>query len=259
MLGLVRRESTLRWGDLSLLCPQCRAPLELDGFDQFDCSRRHTYPIISGDSAIRFGGVVRPMVPGLSGRAIARPRSTPRVAEPIPSDSFAQKVGLGPAELDGRLVLDVGVGSSHSPRSPRESRRPRRCGSTSSRAVDAAAGNLGDRALVAQADLFNLPFADGTFDVVYSIGVLHHTPDTAAAVRALAPIVKPGGTLAVWVYRRAVWYRMADLYRHLTTRMSDRSLYRLSRVLARLYPLQKLPVVGRPLRFLVPVSGQADY
>jgi SAM-dependent methyltransferase len=93
---------------------------------------------------------------------------------------------------------------------------------------------------------------------VYSIGVLHHTPDTAAAVRAIARLVKPGGILAIWVYRRAWWYRMADLYRHATTRMDDATLYRLSRALAGLYPLQHLPVVGRPLRFLVPVSGQAD-
>ena len=154
-------------------------------------------------------------------------------------------------------MLDVGVGSGRFAEIAAD-HGARVVGIDLSRAVDAAAENLGDRALIAQADLFRPPFADGTFDVVYSIGVLHHTPSTASAVRALAPLVKPGGTLAIWVYGRAAWYRMADLYRHLTTRMSDRSLYRLSGILASLYPLQQLPVVGRPLRFLLPVSSQAD-
>jgi hypothetical protein len=40
--------------------------------------------------------------------------------------------------------------------------------------------------------------------------------------------------------------------------MSDRSLYILCRILAKLYPLQQLPGVGLPLRLLVPISTQSD-
>ncbi len=192
-----------------------------------------------------------------SGPATGRPSSNSKSGRTASSDTFAQKTGLGPAELESRLVLDVGVGSGRFAEIASD-HGARVTGIDLSRAVDAAADNLGDRVLIAQADLFRTPFPEGTFDVVYSIGVLHHTPNTRAAVRAVAKLVKPGGTLAIWVYQRARGRRMSDLYRHLTTRMSDPSLYRLCQFLAKLYPLHRLPVVGRPLRFLLPISGQAD-
>jgi ubiquinone/menaquinone biosynthesis C-methylase UbiE len=55
------------------------------------------------------------------------------------------------------------------------------------------------------ADAEHLPFADGTFDVVYSWGVLHHTPDTPAAVREAIRVVKPGGRICVMLYARHAW------------------------------------------------------
>jgi SAM-dependent methyltransferase len=47
-----------------------------------------------------------------------------------------------------------------------------------------------------------LEFADGSFDVVYSHGVLHHTPDTAGAVREVHRVLKPGGRAVVMLYHR---------------------------------------------------------
>jgi len=49
-------------------------------------------------------------------------------------------------------------------------------------------------------DAENLPFADGQFDVVYSFGVLHHTPDTGKAFREIHRILKPGGEAVVMLY-----------------------------------------------------------
>ncbi len=47
-----------------------------------------------------------------------------------------------------------------------------------------------------------LPFSDHSFDVVYSNGVLHHTPDTEAAVREIHRVLKPGGMAKVMLYYR---------------------------------------------------------
>jgi ubiquinone/menaquinone biosynthesis C-methylase UbiE len=48
----------------------------------------------------------------------------------------------------------------------------------------------------------HLPFANKSFDVVYSNGVLHHTPDTAGAVREVHRVLRPGGIAKVMLYFR---------------------------------------------------------
>jgi ubiquinone/menaquinone biosynthesis C-methylase UbiE len=47
-----------------------------------------------------------------------------------------------------------------------------------------------------------LGFSDGSFDAVYSFGVLHHTPDINAAVDEVKRVLKPGGTAYVMLYHR---------------------------------------------------------
>lgn len=50
------------------------------------------------------------------------------------------------------------------------------------------------------ASLFDLPFEEGSFDLVYSQGVLHHTYSTLDAFRSIAQRVRPGGRQFVWLY-----------------------------------------------------------
>lgn len=52
------------------------------------------------------------------------------------------------------------------------------------------------------ADAENLDFPDNTFDMVYSHGVLHHTPDTARAIKQVHRVLKPGGRAVVMLYHR---------------------------------------------------------
>ena len=52
------------------------------------------------------------------------------------------------------------------------------------------------------ADAERLDFPDASFDLVYSHGVLHHTPDIEAAVREIHRVLKPGGRAMVMLYHR---------------------------------------------------------
>jgi SAM-dependent methyltransferase len=73
-------------------------------------------------------------------------------------------------------------------------------------------GARGDFAI---ADGESLPFADDSFEVVYSNGVLHHTPDTASAVREVYRVLRPGGEARVMLYHRgSVHYWGQIILRH---------------------------------------------
>jgi len=52
------------------------------------------------------------------------------------------------------------------------------------------------------ADAENLPFEDGTFDVAYTFGVIHHTPNTQKAVEEIHRVLKPGGRAIIGVYHK---------------------------------------------------------
>ncbi len=58
-------------------------------------------------------------------------------------------------------------------------------------------GLYGFKGLFAISDGERLPFRDNSFDVVYSNGVLHHTPDTAGAIKEVHRVLRPGGIAKV--------------------------------------------------------------
>ena len=51
-------------------------------------------------------------------------------------------------------------------------------------------------------DAEHLPFPDNSFDVVYSFGVLHHTPNTQKAIDEVHRVLKPGGKIIIMLYHK---------------------------------------------------------
>lgn len=71
---------------------------------------------------------------------------------------------------------------------------------------------------IVQADLGQLPFPKRHFRRAFSIGVLHHTPNTKSSFFKLLPYVEDGGDVAIWVY--APEKKVAsDAWRRLSTRL----------------------------------------
>src|SRR5690606_17467775 len=87
------------------------------------------------------------------------------------------------------------------------------CVDASERALDVARRHLAgrDNGVFHHASVADLPFEDGSMDFGYSLGVLHHVPDTAGGIAACARKLKPGAPFLVYLYyafdNRPPWFR----------------------------------------------------
>jgi len=85
-----------------------------------------------------------------------------------------------------------------------------------------------------------LPFPDGQFDLIFSIGVLHHVPDTEGAIRSLSRKLSSGGTLLLYLYyafdNRPPWFgvlwKITDLGRRTISRLPFPLRYAASQIIA---------------------------
>ena len=173
-------------------------------------------------------------------------------------EQFQERLDVPLEWLKGKLVLDTGCGSGRYAEIAAKN-GAEVIGIDLSDSVDAARKNLRQWSNVhlIQADLFSLPFAPETFDFIYSFGVLHHTPDCAAAFRQLPRLLKPGGKLSIFVYssyNKAIVYSSA-IWRSLTTRMPMRLLYYLCFIAVPLYFVYRIPLIGHIGRavFVIPM------
>jgi SAM-dependent methyltransferase len=115
--------------------------------------------------------------------------------------------GFDLSALRGSLVLDGGCGMGRHARQVAPF-AGRVVALDFSRAIDQAARNTADAGNVdcVQADLLALPLADGAFDFVYSLGVLHHLDHTERALEGLVRKLRPGGKMRVYLYwKRHGW------------------------------------------------------
>jgi SAM-dependent methyltransferase len=160
---------------------------------------------------------------------------------------------LTAADFAGKTVLDAGCGLAGFAEYARSWGADRVVGVDLSEAVDAARDRVGDQIELVQADLYALPLAPKSFDLAYSIGVLHHLPDPERGFRAVAELVKPGGRIFAWVYGRennGLIVRVIDPLRRLVFSRLPRGLLKWGVALPLallLWPLVKM--AGAELRF----------
>lgn len=126
--------------------------------------------------------------------------------------------GFGSAQ--GKLVLEIGVGLGADHQRFAEAGANLHGIDLTERAVEHTRRRLeafGLSSRISTGDAENLDFPEGHFDVVYSWGVLHHSPDTAKAVSEVHRVLKPGGSARVMIYSKwsiigfMLWTRYALL------------------------------------------------
>lgn len=173
--------------------------------------------------------------------------------------TFAAKTGVDPCRLQGLSVLDAGCGGG---------RYARICGEAGAlvtaadhtRAVDKAAQLCVQFPNVRflQADLKQLPLKPAAFDLVFSIGVMHHDADTRAVFDAVARMVRPGGRYSVWLYRRNQWWQEAinSALRAVTTRLPHSILKPLCHLGAL---LGAIPVLNTVLNKIISFSAHPTW
>jgi SAM-dependent methyltransferase/uncharacterized protein YbaR (Trm112 family) len=136
------------------------------------------------------------------------------------------------------FVLDAGTGLGRDTRFYAEHTEGEVFGVDISQSIDIAYqhnGHLPNAHLI-QADLMRLPFRNGFFDFIASDFVLHHTPDTESAFKSLIPLLKEGGQVAIYVYKKKGPIRefCDDYIRSFTTKLSPEECYKFSQAITKL-------------------------
>jgi SAM-dependent methyltransferase len=174
--------------------------------------------------------------------------------------ALAAATGWEDDEFAGHRLLDAGVGAGRFAECA-AAKGAEVFGVDLTTAIDAAYANIGTwpNVHLFQADIFAMPFRDATFDLAYSIGVLHHTPAPKEAFARVASTVRPGGKLAVYLYARyGPSHKASDAIRKLTTRLPLRVMWGASAMAIPLYYLYRVPVVGKLFQLAMPISMEPN-
>jgi SAM-dependent methyltransferase len=234
-------------------CPACRGSLSAEAEPpQLHCERCGAiYPVVRGIP--RFAGETYVASFGRQWNRYEVARADEDEA------TFAVKTGVPARDLAGLRVLDAGCGGGRYALLAAQ-HGAQVVGVDLSDAVEKAAELCAScpEVAIVQADLLSLPLAEGAFDLVFSIGVLHHGPDPRRAFAQVAARVRPGGRLAVWLYRRNTppqeWLNSG--LRALSTRMPAPVLERLC---AGVGVLGSVPILNRTLNKVANFSNHPDW
>lgn len=222
-------------GFSDLVCTSCGSPLLLkpEGLSCRDCSR--LFPLVMG-------------VPDFVGQICSGQSQTAEAFSfkwqwdrngfekgllDVMRDFHAERFDLRTPQdfqnlMEGKLVLDAGIGSGEAENFFID--YPRKLyGVDISESVHVAHHHWGERGnfTALRADILKLPFPDNYFDVIWSDGVLHHTPDTRKALEACVRILKDEGLILFYVYTKKAPVRefVDDLIRGALSHLSPRDAY----------------------------------
>ncbi|MEK6962895.1 MAG: methyltransferase domain-containing protein [Nanoarchaeota archaeon] len=171
-----------------------------------------------------------------------------KIREPKEQESyFLRRTGFSKKEVKNKLLLDVGqgagIGMDWFLKYGAEV-----VGMDISYAVDAAfkLHGLHPKAHIIQASVFKLPFKKAAFDYIYSVGVLHHTPNCKKAFFQLPKLLKKKGKIAIWLYPWQGFYsRLSDFWRFFSTKLPSKFLFHVCKLgVEPLYRLRQLPIIG---------------
>jgi SAM-dependent methyltransferase len=254
-----------------LRCPECQGAVEaflvrrvggLIETGTLECDAGHSFPVdrfiprfvasnnYAGNFGLQWNAFRQTQLDSVSGTSISH-------------DRFFLSTGWSPEEMAGKRVLDVGCGAGRFTEVAL-STGAQVIALDYSSAVEACWANNRDKGNleVVQGDIYSLPFDPASFDFVYCLGVLQHTPDVEAAFEELPKQIRAGGRLAVDIYPK-LWRNALsskDWVRPLTKRMNPERLFRLVErdIVPTLLPISRLVgrlPFGRQLRRLIPVSN----
>lgn len=178
--------------------------------------------------------------------------------EKLPENAVGFDMGCGSGRW-AKLVAD-NVGVLH-------------CIDASDKALAVAKTNLKDKknCKFHLASVDDLPFKNNSVDFGYSLGVLHHIPNTPKALESCVQKIKPGGIFLLYIYyafdNRPKWFRwiwkFSESFRYVIARMPYVFRYVVSNIIAFLvyFPLSRLAkifeILGLPIH-AIPLSSYKD-
>lgn len=202
------RDELLRY----LVCPACRSNLVRSN-QSLSCERGHRYPVVSNVPSLIASQENRPINRSFSHEWAQFDYDVDRtwgLTAERRIDDFLRQLKADRNEVAGKLILDAGCGNGV------VSDAVARLGATVvatdiSDSVFAASRRFvaNDRLQFVQSDLMHSAFKAHTFDVIYSGGVLHHTPSTQGALTEVVKSLRPGGSIFIWLYWRVPGRRYA--------------------------------------------------
>jgi len=148
-------------------------------------------------------------------------------------DNFLSYIApIGKDFFKGKLVLDAGCGAGRHTYFAAKYGAEVVAFDLSEKAVVSAIKNTKNlpNVRIMRGDIYRISF-EKQFDCILAIGVLHHLPDPQEGFNRLVGLLKPGGTISIWVYGRkdnklALYFY--EPLRRITTRIPHNVLYYLS-------------------------------